>query len=619
MSLFKIAWRSIERRGGASLLATLSVALGVAVVTAVLVVHGVLSKSFRTNASIGFDLIVGPKGDGLQLTLNSLYYLRAPVENLPYTFYLDFLNRGQKAEQLDPLGHAWHELSHHEDDGRRSRLVDVVIPIGMGDFYEEFRVVATTPALFDDFEYDPDAGLKYKMAKGRNFTREGFFEAVVGSTVARRKGLKPGDKLTLTHGAEEDKGGHDHEDAFVVVGVLAPTGTANDRAVFVNFEGFFLLDDHAKPVELKPGGGSAGGGPLMEIIPRPGSRGGADREPGGPPHKHGDHKHGDADPHDHHDHGDHGDAHHHHEHAESHEHDHADCEHHDHDPNHDHTHGPLGHAERHADAEHDHHSHDHDHPHDDDHDHAVDDRAAHDHGEHGDDHQDHAHTSGQHEHGEHEHSDHGHREGEHDHAHQPLPIEQREVTSLLIRGRGLYGSRILENEINEGAVASAVYPTQEIQVLFDWYLNPARTALLSLTIIICVTSGVSILVSMVNSMGERRREIAVMRSLGAGRGTVMSIVLLESIMLALAGGLLGWLGGHAIIVLFSSQIEAVSGISLGFFDFSPPAPLFGEDAGIWISAELLLVPGLILLAILVGLWPAISAYRTDVSRALSGD
>jgi putative ABC transport system permease protein len=37
-----------------------------------------------------------------------------------------------------------------------------------------------------------------------------------------------------------------------------------------------------------------------------------------------------------------------------------------------------------------------------------------------------------------------------------------------------------------------------------------------------------------------------------------------------------------------------------------------------ISAELLLIPGLIVLAVIVGLLPAIAAYRTDVAKALGG-
>ena len=48
MNLFTIAWRSIQQRGLASALTSLSMALGVMLVVAVLAVHGVVSDSFRT-------------------------------------------------------------------------------------------------------------------------------------------------------------------------------------------------------------------------------------------------------------------------------------------------------------------------------------------------------------------------------------------------------------------------------------------------------------------------------------------------------------------------------------------------------------------------------------------
>ena len=69
---------------------------------------------------------------------------------------------------------------------------------------------------------------------------------------------------------------------------------------------------------------------------------------------------------------------------------------------------------------------------------------------------------------------------------------------------------------------------------------------------------------------DRKQEIAVMRSLGAGRSTVMTIVLLESVMISLVGGLLGWLAGHALIGLASGQIEAETGVIISPLRLAPP-------------------------------------------------
>src|SRR5204863_8415325 len=61
--------------------------------------------------------------------------------------------------------------------------------------------------------------------------------------------------ITPRHGEPE---GHAHEQKFTIVGILAPSGTPNDRAVFVNMEGFYLMSDHANPLETpKPQSGNA--------------------------------------------------------------------------------------------------------------------------------------------------------------------------------------------------------------------------------------------------------------------------------------------------------------------------------------------------------------------------
>ena len=182
----------------------------------------------------------------------------------------------------------------------------------------------------------------------------------------------------------------------------------------------------------------------------------------------------------------------------------------------------------------------------------------------------------------------------------------------------------LSNMINEGPVAQAVFPVGEIDALFRQIVQPFQRVLLALTAMICVVSGISILVSIYNSMSDRRREIAIMRSLGASRYTVMGVVLLEAIILALGGGLFGWLLGHGMIALASPLIEAETGVSIGLFDLAPPVNLLAyltDDPiiNLEFSAEWILVPGLMLLAVVVGFLPALAAYRTDVAEALSAN
>ena len=164
----------------------------------------------------------------------------------------------------------------------------------------------------------------------------------------------------------------------------------------------------------------------------------------------------------------------------------------------------------------------------------------------------------------------------------------------------------LAQQINEGIEAQAVSPIGEITRLFDTIVGPMEKVLYLLTALIILVAALSILVGMYNSMSERKHQIAVMRALGASRGTVGAIVLLESILLSLLGGLLGWLLGHAIVGLLSPTIQEYTGTYVGFFRFVP-------------SLELILIPALIGLASLVGCLPALAAYRTDVAKALTAN
>jgi putative ABC transport system permease protein len=473
-------------------------ALGVMLLVAVLSIHGVIERSFQNNASLGYNMILGAKGGKLQLTLNTVYYLSQPIENLPYEYYLEF----HPADRRD----VEHKTSLYPPtprrDGKYASFVDLAIPVCLGDYFGPFRVVGTTPEMFDRLQFGPTASEKYEFAAGRNFRlhspEHGFFEAIVGATVAREMKVKVGDRIGTTHGDPEGVG---HGRKFTVVGVLAPSGTPQDRAVFVSMEGFFLMEGHAKPL---PNGAPAPG--VTEESQRR-----AD-EPGDPIA--------------------------------------ADKVQTDDDQ----PSAPIDSAESQL---------------------AI----------------------------------------------PPLPLEQREVTSILVRTVSPIVGPGLENEINEGPTAQAVMPVREIFLLFDMFVRPAQLLVLLMSVLICIVSGVSILVSIYNSMSERRHEIAVMRALGAERQTVMSVILWESIILGLGGGSIGWLLGHGLNALVSPLIEARTGVSIGFFDFAPGVDLawLWSAAGgrAWeVSSELLLIPALLLLAVAVGLLPALTAYRTDVAASL---
>jgi putative ABC transport system permease protein len=491
----------------------LSMALGVALVVAVLVVLGVVKDSFTQNAE-GYNVIVGPKGGQLELVLNTVFHLGTPKSTLPWSYYEDFTT------------------------GKYAPSVELAIPYCLGDNYEGYRVVATTSDLFNKAEYR--AGKKYAFTDGRNFEDDEFFEAVVGATVARKTGIKVGSEFQPAHGVTEDELAHKH-DAFQVVGVLEPTGTPNDRALFINLEGFFLLEGHAldEPVADEPTSLHAG----------------------------------DEDAHDHDD-------------AQSDE--EGDAEHAYNDAHDDDAHHDTEHGHEHADG-------DESEPVDEDDEHVGDEheRAGH---EGGDTHQHDDAADVDHAHDDHAH-DHSHA-----HHHEPLPRELREVTSILLR-TNLTGGLTIPAALQRDPRAMAVMPVREVTVLFEGLVGNLQLLLLGLAILVVVVAGIGIMVSIYNTMNDRRRDIAVMRALGAGKQTVMIVILFESLLLSLGGGLAGLVLGHGLIALLNPLIIDQTGVSIGLLQFQ--------------QGELALVPGLIVLATVAGIVPALAAYRTDVSKALA--
>ena len=97
-------------------------ALGVALVVAVLVVYGVVEQLVRQGPAEGFDMIVGAKGSKLQLVLNTVYHLSSPVENIPWSYYKEFKPGGQLCSP-----------------GRKRRF-----PTAWVTTIEKYRVVGTT-------------------------------------------------------------------------------------------------------------------------------------------------------------------------------------------------------------------------------------------------------------------------------------------------------------------------------------------------------------------------------------------------------------------------------------------------------------------------------------------
>jgi len=218
MSLWTIVLKNIRQRRLSSALTAASIGLGVAIVIAVLAIRAQTQEGFRQSA-FGYELVVGAKRLGaLQLVLNTVYHLDSSPGNISWARY--------------------QELSAH-------KAVAAAIPMSVGDSYRGARIIGTTPQFFTALNYTV-AGATFRFDLDRlsksmeGQETEGAFEAVAGS----RTGLRIGDRFQASHGVDAD--GDVHVEQWTVVGVLDPTGTPNDRAIFINLDSFSAIKDHRK-------------------------------------------------------------------------------------------------------------------------------------------------------------------------------------------------------------------------------------------------------------------------------------------------------------------------------------------------------------------------------------
>ncbi|MGN7457516.1 ABC transporter permease [Paenibacillus pasadenensis] len=175
------------------------------------------------------------------------------------------------------------------------------------------------------------------------------------------------------------------------------------------------------------------------------------------------------------------------------------------------------------------------------------------------------------------------------------------VTAILVKPNSYIGLMKLYQQTNAGEEAQAVLPGQTLAMLFDM-MGSGEQALRGIGWVLLGMAGLTVCLSLYSSAVERRRSVAILRSLGAGRRQVMAIVLLESALMTGLGCALGVLGAYGLAAALAGYARSHVSIAL---------PLGFDWSSIGLAA-LVLAAGIV-----SGLAPAIGAYRTETARHLS--
>jgi len=212
MILPRLVYRSLRQHALSTLVTAGSIALAAGLLMAVWTVKAQSQRAF-TESTSGFDAVLGARSSKLQLVLNAIFHLEASPGNVAWADY-EFI--------------------------ARHPAVKTAVPIAVGDNYEGWRIVGTVPEMFTQVELAP--GAKPAFAEGRLFT-DGAREAVIGGFAAQKLGWKVGQTFRPYHGLNYDPA-KQHEEEFVVTGILAPTNTPADRVIWIPLKGVQTMSGH---------------------------------------------------------------------------------------------------------------------------------------------------------------------------------------------------------------------------------------------------------------------------------------------------------------------------------------------------------------------------------------
>lgn len=378
-----------------------------------------------------------------------------------------------------------------------------------------------------------------KLAQGTLWNKS--FEIVLGSEVARKHQLKIGDEIHSAHGLSADA--HIHDDhPFKVVGILAPARSVVDNLILSNLASVWEVHGIAHD---------------------------------------GEHIHG------------------------------PNC-------NHDHDHD-------HAQHSHDHDTHDHNakvtsidssialHSSGNDEANKATTPASDD-----------SHNEAMHDH-DHSHAHHAHSEDHtHDHvAEEETLIKEKprmgdpnlvksigqdmiedhgvEITALLIKYSSPAAIGVLPRLVNQSTHMQAASPAIESSRIFS-LLGVGLDSLAILAYVIMFIAALSVFISLYNALKDRRYDMAIMRTMGATKTKLFTLVIVEGLVITLIGGLIGLFMGHTILYFISTQTSQSA-------DFIEAFKLY--------TNEIYILLGAVLLGMIAALIPAFKAYNTTISKTLA--
>lgn len=210
MYLIRLALASLANRRFTAWLTVFAIALSVCLLLAVERIRTETRSSFASTIS-GTDLIVGARSGSINLLLYSVFRLGNATNNIRWDSF-ETIARAPKVK--------W------------------AIPISLGDSHRGYRVMGTSRAYFEHYQYG--RGQALQLAQGQTFADDPF-AVVLGAEVAEALHYQLGQQLVLAHGVATISLSKHDDKPFTVVGILKRTGTPVDRTLHISLQGMQAL------------------------------------------------------------------------------------------------------------------------------------------------------------------------------------------------------------------------------------------------------------------------------------------------------------------------------------------------------------------------------------------
>ncbi|MFT5708052.1 MAG: putative ABC transport system permease protein [Oceanospirillaceae bacterium] len=187
---------------------------------------------------------------------------------------------------------------------------------------------------------------------------------------------------------------------------------------------------------------------------------------------------------------------------------------------------------------------------------------------------------------------------------QKEKYQPSQITAFLLGAHSKMKIFALQRQISTAKIEplSAILPGIALQELWS-IMSIAEQALFVVTVFVVIAGMLGMLSTLLISLQSRRREIAILRALGARATYIVALILTETVFLTGIGIIVGAALLYLLIGVFAPFVRSQYGLSLELSMFS--------------NSELYMLLYVQLIAMIVGVIPAMSVYRQSLTDGIT--